>query len=454
MKKLRNWFIGDYLAKTNDVFERARIELTYDYSIFFILLGLAFYGNLIANHLWYHFYLITFACFALITIPFMLKYTQNLKLAAHWYIIQQFITSVGSTFIQEFKTDLSGGFWTLSFIMFCMFIFGNKGGLIRAIPFILLFIGMLYNNIRDVPLDFGIPPEQQLQNEAIVTLVPFALCLYIVGTFLKTRNRAEQYISQQRRELEVKNKEVTDSISYAQLIQKAILPSQRSIEYFLPNSFVVYLPKDIVSGDFYWVEKKNEKIFFAVVDCTGHGVPGAMMSVIGQNALNRVLNEFNITTPARILDKLSELIEEVFAKSGAEVRDGMDLALCSLDTSTHTIEYAGANNSLCYISNGNLQEIKANKQPIGRFESRIPFTNHSIALQKGDSVYLFSDGIADQFGGPQGKKFKYKRVKELLLRISAKSHRDQRNEITETFFSWKGKNEQVDDVCVLGVRVG
>jgi serine phosphatase RsbU (regulator of sigma subunit) len=254
-------------------------------------------------------------------------------------------------------------------------------------------------------------------------------------------------------ELESKNKEITDSITYAERIQKAILPSHSVLEHYLGNSFVLYLPKDIVSGDFYWVESKNNITYFAVCDCTGHGVPGAMMSVIGQNALNRVLNEFNLTEPGAMLDKLSVLVEESFAKSGAEVRDGMDIALCSLDRANNKLAFAGANNSLFLLHNGELKEVKANKQPIGRFESRVPFATHYFGLHSGDRLFLFTDGIADQFGGPNGKKFKHKRVKELLISSSAGKPGEQKKSILEAFYDWKKEQEQVDDVCVLGINI-
>jgi len=190
-----------------------------------------------------------------------------------------------------------------------------------------------------------------------------------------------------------------------------------------------------------------------VADCTGHGVPGAMMSVIGQNALNRVINEFGVTKPSEILDKLSALVEEAFSKSGSDVRDGMDIALCALDVSTNKLEYAGANNPVYIYSDNELKEIKATKQPIGRFESKVNFVNHEVNLKSGDAVYLFSDGIADQFGGPDGKKYKYKRVKELLLTNNIKPHSEQKNNIITEFISWKGKNEQIDDVCLMGVKI-
>ncbi len=230
MKKLKNWFIGDYLAKTDDVFEKARIELTYDYTLFFLILGLAFYGNLIAAGLWYHVYVITFACSSLMTIPFILKYKQNLRLAGNWYIIQQTITSFGSVYIEEAKPEMSGSLWTMSFIIFILFIFGPKKGALRLIPFISIFVLVLTCYTMGKKLDFGIPESQQLPAQPYVIIVPFALCLYLIIVFLKTNNVAEKQIQKQKELVEIKNSEITDSIKYAKRLQQAIMSSEKNIE--------------------------------------------------------------------------------------------------------------------------------------------------------------------------------------------------------------------------------
>jgi serine phosphatase RsbU (regulator of sigma subunit) len=448
MKKLKNWFIGDYLAKTDDVFERSKIELLYNYSIAFFIIGMVYYIHIIYLKLWLHVMNEALAMLSLMAIPFILKYKRNVKLAALVYIIQQLIVSNFSIIIESGKPDMIGGFWISLYILFSFFLFDIKWGVILLI--IMAVLGAVSGQIA---AQLNLPVEHRLPMTPDVILLPLSLVIYVTYMFLKTRKHAEKQINTQKSLLEDKNKEVTDSINYAQRIQKAILPSHRLIESYLPKSFVVYLPKDIVSGDFYWVEKKGNKTFFAVADCTGHGVPGAMMSVICQNALNRVINEFGITKPSEMLDKLSMLVEEGFSKSGSDVRDGMDIALCSLDLTTNKLEYAGAHNPLYVYSDNELKEIKATKQPIGRFESRIPFANHEVDVKYGDAVYLFSDGIADQFGGPDGKKYKYKRVKELLLQNNTKSHSEQKNTIITEFAAWKGKNEQIDDVCLLGVKI-
>ena len=197
-------------------------------------------------------------------------------------------------------------------------------------------------------------------------------------------------------EIEVKNKEILDSIRYAKRIQTAILPSKNQFKNHLPNSFVYYIPKDVVAGDFYWLEKKNDKIIFAVADCTGHGVPGAMVSVVCNNALKRTVREYGLNIPGKILDKTRDIVVEEFSKADENVKDGMDIALCSLDEN-NILHYAGANNPLWIIRKDSIEieEFKANKQPIGQFDVTNPFTTHKIKLNKGDLIYIFSDGYAD-----------------------------------------------------------
>ena len=260
-------------------------------------------------------------------------------------------------------------------------------------------------------------------------------------------------IIRQKEIIEEKNIEVHSSITYAKRIQKAILPSDKILNEALANSFILFKPKDIVSGDFYWIQKIGNKVLFAVVDCTGHGVPGALMSVIGHSALNRTVKEFGLTSPAAILDKLNFLVEETFESAEDEVKDGMDISLCSLDINTNKLEWAGANNPLWIINNGELLELKADKQPIGKFINRKPFTGHSLQLQKNDSIYIFTDGLADQFGGPKGKKFKYKKIKDLLLQSINNTPEQQKKIILNALTKWKGELEQVDDICVMGIKI-
>ena len=199
------------------------------------------------------------------------------------------------------------------------------------------------------------------------------------------------------------------------------------------------------------MEHKGGKVIFAAADCTGHGVPGAMVSVVCNNALNRSVREHGLTEPGEILTQTREIVIQEFEKSDEEVKDGMDIALCSLEG--NKLQYAGAHNPLWIIRNGEIIETKANKQPIGQFDNPKPYTTHSFDLEKGDSLYIFSDGYVDQFGGEKGKKFKAKAFRALLLSIQDKSMEEQKEFIDEAFETCKGTLEQIDDVCVIGVRI-
>jgi serine phosphatase RsbU (regulator of sigma subunit) len=273
----------------------------------------------------------------------------------------------------------------------------------------------------------------------------------------KVKERTVEVVKQ-KEIIEEKNKHITDSIIYAKRIQQAILPPEEVFVNYLKNSFVLYKPKDIVSGDFYWIERKDNKILFAVVDCTGHGVPGAFMSIIGYNGLNQIVNEYNISKPSEILNELNKIISNSLKQREDEskIRDGMDLSICCIDLEKNTLEYAGANNPIFIVRNNKVIEIKADKHPIGNFvgETEFKFTNKELTLFKEDRLYLFSDGYADQFGGPRGKKMKYTRFRDLLLEHHNKPMKIQKELLDFVFEEWRGDLEQIDDVCVIGLEVG
>lgn len=263
----------------------------------------------------------------------------------------------------------------------------------------------------------------------------------------------EKETQRQKHLIEEKQKEITDSITYAKRLQQAILPPAEFITHHIPKNFVVYKPKDIVAGDFYWAEKVGEMFFIAAADSTGHGVPGAMVSVVCSNALNRTIKEFKLTETGKILDKTRELVLETFEKSTSEVKDGMDISLLCIDSNNNNIFWSGANNPLWYIQDNKLKEIKADKQPIGKSDYPKPFTTHQIEYKENTTFYLFTDGLADQFGGPNGKKFKYKQFSDLLIKNNNLSQKQQADLINKAFSDWKGDLEQVDDVCVIGVKL-
>lgn len=331
---------------------------------------------------------------------------------------------------------------------------------------------MQYNYEKQKAIDekehektIAISIEQEKKQKVISYSIALGLLLVVLfAIFVLNRLRVtkkqkmiieeqKELVESQKELVEEKQKEILDSITYAKRLQEAILPSETLVKKLLRDGFILYAPKDIVAGDFYWMETVSGIDYFAAADCTGHGVPGAMVSVVCSNALNRVVMEFGITNPGNILDKTRELVIETFSKSDKDVKDGMDISLCSINRKTNEIKWSGANNPLWYIKNGIFEEISANKQPIGKSESKTPFTSHTICLEKGDSIFLFTDGFADQFGGEKGKKFKYKPLKELILRNSNLSGIDQKEKLFMAFDEWKGNLEQVDDVCIIGIRV-
>jgi serine phosphatase RsbU (regulator of sigma subunit)/HAMP domain-containing protein len=278
----------------------------------------------------------------------------------------------------------------------------------------------------------------------------------------KVKERTEEVVRQKEEieektgELEILYKQVTDSIHYAKRIQEAILPPNNFIAQVLPKSFVLYKPKDIVSGDFYWIEKKNELIYFSAVDCTGHGVPGAFMSLVGHNILKDIINNTDIVKPSEIMDKLREgVVNTLHAdKSGKETKDGMDMTLCCINYQTLELQYSAAFNPLYIIRDNILIEHKANKFPIGSFiGEKTNFTNNTLQLQKNDQIFIFSDGYADQFGGPKGKKFMVGNFRNLLTKISSMEPSLQKQILDTTLIEWQNDQEQVDDVLVIGVKV-
>ena len=258
------------------------------------------------------------------------------------------------------------------------------------------------------------------------------------------------------KEIEEKNKALTDSINYAKRIQDAIFPPMEIIKKMLPNSFILFKPKDIVSGDFYWIAQQDRKIFIAAADCTGHGVPGAFMSILGYNLLSKSVTEHKQTRPDKILDELSKGVYETLRQTEADisVKDGMDIAICTLNLDENLLEYAGAFNPLYIISDGKLIIIPAHRFPIGIFmgDELQRFTNHQITIKKGDTFYMFSDGYADQFGGPRKKKFKPKQLQELILSIQHLDMNEQKEVLEATIEAWKADEEQVDDILIIGVR--
>jgi len=266
----------------------------------------------------------------------------------------------------------------------------------------------------------------------------------------------KEEIEHQNEKLEELYQDITASIRYAKRLQDSILPTDSYINKLFPHCFVLFKPKDIVSGDFYWFTETENKVVFSAVDCTGHGVPGAFMSLIGSNALDQIVNEKE-ETPSVILEELNRLSSEALNKSEEgrdSVRDGMDMAMCAFSKDFKTLEYSGANNPLYIIRDNEIQITKADKHAIASFEPGThKYTNHKFDLKSGDVIYVFSDGYADQFGGVKGKKFMYRQFRELLLSIKDKPMQKQKDILDAKIKEWQGSFEQVDDILVIGVRI-
>jgi serine phosphatase RsbU (regulator of sigma subunit) len=355
--------------------------------------------------------------------------------------------------------------WIASTPIVALLISGKRGGLLSLIACSLVLTGFYYLHING----YEFPEGYNLEYKNIFkfsTNLGLIIILYLVAiVFHNTKNTAfsnlnlkNLELTNQKKKVEHKQKEILNSITYAKKIQEAILPSDKQITLLLPDSFILFKPKDIVSGDFYWLTQLNNKILFAAVDCTGHGVPGALMSIVGQNLINKAINELGLTKPDLILNSLNKGISHTLNQNNSitEIKDGMDIALCCWDIKEMTLEFAGAYNPLWIVRNGEIIVVEGDKFPVGSFVDDRPqiFKNNELPLQKGDIIYIFTDGYADQFGGPDGKKFKQKQVKKLLLEIQHLPLLQQKELLDKHIEDWKGgKEEQLDDILFMGIKI-
>ena len=317
---------------------------------------------------------------------------------------------------------------------------------------------------RQVLSDERFKRQQLLIYASIAGIVLLLLFAGIVLRSSRLRKKANVQLKkfntevmQQKAVIEYKNKEITDSINYAKRIQESILPLKDEIRRAFVGSFVLFRPRDVVSGDFYWYAEQGTKKIIACVDCTGHGVPGAFMSMIGNTLLNEIVNEKGIARPSDILNLLHERVRQSLKQDleNTETHDGMDIALCAIDTHRGTLEFAGANRPLYIIRNGMLEEIRPTKSAIGgdQIEEDRKFINNEMKLLPGDCIYMTTDGYADQFGGEKGKKFMVKRFQETLLSIHHFAMEEQGGTLTKTLMEWQGDIEQVDDILVIGIKI-
>lgn len=311
------------------------------------------------------------------------------------------------------------------------------------------------------PVNSGDSPFRFILYGAIVLALVYFLVMSQTGNLikakklLKDKEQALDLIERQKVELEIRDKDITDSLNYAQRIQEALLPSEAYFRKYIKDSFIFFKPKDIVSGDFYWIGEKGDKIFVVTADCTGHGVSGALMSMIGLEIIEKTVNEDNIEIPAQILSVLNKDLEKTFSREkniGTIIRDGMDIGLCVIDIERKKIEYSGAFIPLYLIRDNTLIEIKGDKLIIGMNPSDIPYTSHKLDLLEDDIFYMFSDGYVDQFGGSENKKFMYRRFRYLLMTIHRFPINDQKAILDDNIRTWMKENIQIDDLTVIGFR--
>jgi serine phosphatase RsbU (regulator of sigma subunit) len=273
----------------------------------------------------------------------------------------------------------------------------------------------------------------------------------VVALIVLRRSRKLKSLYQR---LDERTKDLRDSINYAKRIQDTILPSERLLNEAFREHFVYYKPKDVVAGDFYWIKLKEDCVYFAVADCTGHGVPGALVSLICHEALEKSVFTLHDKNLNEILDSVRDLVvKKLNAKGYQKVKDGMDIALCKIGPDKKKLEFVGAHNPLWVSRNKEIIQIKGDRQPVGLYDNSSPFKNHQFKIEKDDVIYLSSDGYVDQFGGDSGKKFKSSRLKKQLLGISNNKLKDQKLELANQFVKWKADFEQLDDVCIMGVKV-
>ena len=343
--------------------------------------------------------------------------------------------------------------WTAAGPIFTLLMISRKAAWVWLIMMfavlITFFVLELYHKTPEVLYDISTKATYYL-----ISYISFIFILVMVYLFFeKNKNDALQKAEVANFELKIKNKNITDSINYAQRIQTAILPSDKEVNDLFPGSFILFKPKDIISGDFYWTAQGGDKNFIAVADCTGHGVPGALMSMIGNELLNKIIYEKKICSVDEILNVLHTDLCFVLKQSSTDVKDGMDIVLCSINNKTKEIEYAGAKNPLYVFTNNELHVVKASREAIGGDNQVRQYSKHNVPNARGTKLYLCSDGFQDQFGGESGKKFQVGKLKRIFQEVSRLETEEQKSALLSIFQNWKGVHEQTDDVLIIGITI-
>ena len=349
-------------------------------------------------------------------------------------------------------------FFMLIMCLISIALFENALVLRIFVTFAVLSFFAMIIGLRGQPGLMALTDEMK-KAQAVVGIVNlfilFVITILFFAFFRRENILFQIAILKQKDIIEEKQKEILDSIAYAKRIQFALLASDNLLKNNLPDHFVLFKPKDVVSGDFYWATPTPEGFIFITADCTGHGVPGAFMSLLNISKLSQTINENKITRPDLILNNIrTEIIRVLNVDGSEESKDGMDAVLCKLDLKNMKLQYAAANNSFYIIRNKQLLICKADKMPVGKgHDDSISFTFNEIELKNGDTIYTFTDGYADQFGGPKGKKFRYKQLEDILVSICDLPTKEQSAILSQKFEDWKGKLDQVDDVLIMGIKI-
>lgn len=453
---IRNFFIAKRLSSTEDVFEKAKINLVFYFTFFMSFLAIPFLIQLYIKGFWFHFGINLFEAFSLAIIYGMFRSNLSLKTIGITFVLMDSIMSAGSLIFQNGHFEIQAGLWSMLLIIYTFFVLGKQWGLCIVVFVALLYIGCIEFDNGQAFLNFEIPANQILPTESGFVFLPFLLNIYIITVFINTSINAENLMRIQKQKLELQKNEILASITYAQRIQNAILPQKQEISSVFPDSFVLFKPKDIVSGDFYYFNVKNGLIFLAVADSTGHGVPGALMSMIGSEILNDSVHKN--TNTSEILSLLNQGVKASLRQTESDhsTRDGLDIGLWAINLKENKLMFSGANRPLWIIRDNQnfIEEIKPTKKAIGGFtDINQAFLQNEITIQKGDCIYCFTDGYVDQFNGISGKKIMTKRFRELLISIKDSSMPEQEKSLTTFFENWQGNSEQIDDVLVFGIRI-
>ncbi|MBA3663919.1 MAG: SpoIIE family protein phosphatase [Bacteroidetes bacterium] len=473
--KFKHWIIGEALVKAEDVFEKAKLNMMFNFTLFFLVLGLVFYANIFANNYWWQFYITTFGVITLPLVFVVLKKTQSAKSAAYVFMTNQIVMGLLNEWLFNFELNAVGGFWQMVQVIVVFFVLGKRWGLFISIFTIMEFLVVPLDKVLNHRLlDYYIPPEQIPEQFPLFVIVPFLICVYGLYEVVNTRAAAEQQIKSQRALLEMNNEQleaqkhdILSSINYAQKIQYAILPHEETISASIPSCFIFYQPKDIVSGDFFWFHEIDKSNYILVcADCTGHGVPGAFMTVIGSTLLNQTVIDNKTYSPSKILLEVDRLLNSTLKQNIDRrfgVQDGMDLSMLKVNKDAREIIITSAKRPVVFIRNNQVQDLKGSKYSLGgmRTGDKI-FEEIKFVYEPGDILYFFTDGYPDQFGGEKarmnegtfghGKKFSTKRLKEFFLEIHSLPMEDQKKLLSTRLSGWKGDLEQVDDICVIGIR--